>query len=743
VSNGPTPGRPSEGTTITATPEHAQTIGPTSLADHAPISGTVSSAANNGHSTHLDICLVSPESDRLQALIHYFEGLDHRTTLTSPQRMPSGTEWESYDIVLLDSGDRDEYPRIPTRAIHHLICLCDNEDLNQPAILRAALRAGALDLLPRQPIGKLWQETLGKAKTEAPDACLRFVDPKSSVERQITIGESLSIGRDSQHDASFPHPFVSRSHARIDRTGSRYRIVDGDSRHGTFVNGDRIREHVLTDGDRVQLGGVHGPVLTFNLVLMTEHTLKFLESTGFFDVESVNREIHDLSVLLETFLSLNSDLLLDEILELVVKRAIEFVHADRGAIFLGPDFGVKDGKPIPDSRPVAADTISIATALDRNGIVIDADQFDVRMRIPHQVLKTGVGLSFEDDDQADAFYSGRSSFPTNSEELSSSASENSKPPEKSSGMCVPLKVRRKYLDSQTQSSVIGVLYVDSTSRNRPFPPRMLDALEVLASEVATAIYTTRLYEDSLKNRRREEEMEIARQIQENIFHDQHHCGPAWEFFGSTRPSQEVGGDLLSTFAVDESRHAVLVGDVSGKGVPAALFSTMLDGAFYGVACSQQENRELGSSVEELNRFLLTRSRLRKFVTSIFAILDPDGAFHFVNAGHNPGLVLRKDGSRAELGACGTVLGMFDDSQYKSQTLALEPGDVVVLYSDGITESRNPEDQEFGPEKLEQVTRALCDTPARAIHDRILETFREFLDGNEPLDDLTLMVIKKR
>lgn len=673
--------------------------------------------------------------------MQFFESLGHRATLTSPQRMPSGNDWESYDLVLLDSGDRGQYPAVPSRAIHQLICLCDDADLNQPTMLRAALRTGAFDLLPRQPSRPLWQETLARAKTRAPDACLRFVDPKSSVERQISLGETLWIGRDPQNDASFPHPFVSRRHARIERSGSRYRIIDAESRHGTFVNGERVRERLLADGDRVQLGGGQGPVMTFNLILMTERTLKFLESTGFFDVESVNREIHDLSVLLETFVSLNSDLLLEEILEIVVKRAIEFVHADRGAIFLGPEFTEKNDdaeEPTPkDGR------IRIATALDRNGKTLGDDRFVNRMRIPEQVMKTGNGLSFEDQEQADAFYADSTDRLAAPLALSAPASASAPSADRTSGMCVPLKVRRKYLDSQTRSRVIGVLYVDSDSRNRPFSPRTLDALELLAAEVATAIYTTRLYEDSLQNRRREEEMEIARQIQVNIFHDQEHCGPVWEFFGSTRASQKVGGDMLSTFSIDATQQALLVGDVSGKGVPAALFSTMLEGAFYGVACSQRDKPNLDQAISEVNRFLLARSRLRKFVTAIFAILDQDGTLSFVNAGHNPGLLLRSDGSRKELEPSGTILGMFDDSRYKSKTLELQAGDVVVLYSDGITESRNPRKEEFGPERLEAVTRSNADQPTREIHDHILQAFRTFLEGNEPSDDLTLLVIKKR
>lgn len=725
--------------TISETPNHFKARGQSTLADLVAAQETSTSNAaretEKSETSRLDICILSGHDERVSELNAFFQSLGHRTTLTSPSDMPDAHEWESYDLVLLDPQDGETYPQLPLKLINHLVCLCDNTETNDPAALRSALHVGARELLPRRPSALLWKPLLGRVKASAPDVCIRCIDPNSSVERQIPItGEELTMGRDAQNDACFPQRFVSRLHARIERAGKRYRLVDGGSRHGTFVNGQRIDEHLLTDGDRIQLGGDQGPSLTFSVVLMTEHTLQMLESSGIFDPETVNQSFRDISVLLETILSLNSDLLLDDILELVVRRAIDHVQADRGVILLRELSNSAQEKVPPLGE------LAVAVALDRQGQPLDVHTFAIEMNVPEQVARTGVGINFQDQEAAEAFYSGGNQL--DEATLSVTAASSNVFLERTSGMCVPLKVRRKHLSDHRESEVIGVLYVDSARRSRPYSTGTLEALTILASEVANSIYTARLYEDSLENRRHEEEMDIARRIQKNIFHDQEFQDDSWQFFGSTRPSQEVGGDLLSTFPITESQHAVLVGDVSGKGVPAALFSTMLEGVFYGLACSPADDLELGDTIGTLNRFLVSRSRLQKFVTAIFGILEPGGTFHYVNAGHNPGLLLGPNNRREEIGASGTVLGMFDDSSYDSRSLELNHGDVVILYSDGITESRNAAGEEFGVDQLEKVLRRLLEDDPHTIHDGILRAFHGFLAGEKPSDDLTLMVIKR-
>lgn len=655
------------------------------------------------------------ELDGLSPLIGAFEEAGHRVLHTDSDRQPQGGEWESFDLVLLDREPGRGYPVLPDHPLPRVIALCDPAQINDPGILREALRARASDLLPRQASFHGWTEVLETPRGEAPRATIRFFDPAVRCEREVGIeGDELTLGRDPVNQVVFPHAFVSRKHARIRRSGQRYLVEDLGSRHGTFI-GDRRLEGagLLQDGDVIKLGGTPGPHLTFQHALLNENTLQIFESTGLLEGEAVNREVRDIAVLLETFLSLSGGLVLEEILELVLTRSIEFVNADRGVLLLAST----------SQEPADADGFSLAMARDASGQALSEEGLQISRKIPRQVLESGQGIIFED--------------------LVSSGEEDHQATMSigiSSAMCVPLRVRQNYGEG---SSVIGVLYVDSATRGRPFSPRALDALEVLASEVANAIYSARLYEDSLNKRKMDEEMLVARQIQENIFQKQYRSNADWEICGDTHPSAQVGGDFISSFEVNPKTLAVVLGDVSGKGVPAALFSTMLQGLFHGLISFHPETDGLRKAFEELNRILVGQSNLQKFVTTIFAFLGSNGKVKYVNAGHNPGLHLSVDGQLRTLDPCGTILGMFPDAEYQSRGLEVRPGEAIILYSDGITESRNRRGEPFDLPRLEESFRRHRKLDAEALHGAILADFHEFLDGEPPLDDVTLLAIRRR
>ncbi len=677
----------------------------------------IDSGDEQSPSSVLDICLITTAPDRVLDLIDHMQTEGHRTIVTSPDRTPTGNEWESFDIVILDRDPDGGYPSVPAHHIHLLVALCSDDEIDSPVVLRAAMRAGARELFPRCPTFHGWSRITQAAAASTPGVSVHFLDPTTNFERTVYLEDSaLSIGRDPQNDVAFPHRFVSRRHCRILPAGSRYRVEDLGSRHGTFVGGRKIRSLVLSDGDVIRLGGRDGPELTFHLVLMNENTLQVLESTGLLDRESVNRQVHEIAALLQTFVSLNSDLLLEEILEIVLDRSVEFVDADRGVILLRPvdDSGDPDGH------------LKMTTARDRHGRPLALDSLEMSQKIPVKVYQTGEGLIVEDVDV------GKPSD-TMMRKLGIR-----------SAMCVPLKVRKKHLGEDAPSAdVIGVLYVDSEGRDRPFSPGSLDALEVLAAEAAMAIYSARLYDESLRNRRLEEEMEIARQIHENIFHDPRYDGPSWQVFGTTRPSQQVGGDFLSCFPTESKGCAVVVGDVSGKGVPAALFSTMLEGLFYGLLAARTGGEDLGAAALELNHFMVSKSRLQKFATSIFGYLGSDGTFRYVNAGHNPGLILRCDGSLEELQTSGTILGMFDEVSFIGHSVRCEPGDALVLYSDGLTDSRDPAGEAYGLDRLRAAAQGASGQSVEGLHERIIRDLESFVSDAESRDDVTLLVIKKK
>ncbi len=662
----------------------------------------------------LDFCVISKEASQVQALIDEFRAQGHRVVLTDPLRLPQGTEWEAFNLVLvdLDSGLSPEV--FSTSSLSKIIALCDPNQLNDARVLRTAMQMGATDLLPRNPSFHGWNEVLQVPQQDLNEATIRFFDPTTKSEREIYIDrEGLTLGRDPVNQVVFPHAFVSRRHARIRLSGSRYIIEDQGSRHGTLINDRKIEaQHVLQDGDAIKLGGISGPHIKFEHSLLNENTIQVFESTSIFEGEAVNREVRDIAVLLETFLSLKGGLVLEEILELVLTRSIEFVDADRGVLLLSS----------LEDESVSDDDFSMVMGRNSSGQALEESGLKISRKIPRQVLETGKGVIFDDLVSDDAY--------DHQATMSIGIA---------SAMCVPLRVRQNFGDG---SSVIGVLYVDSSSRGRPFSPRALDALEVLASEVANAIYSARLYEDSLNKQKMDEEMVIARQIQENIFKKQIRRNEYWEICGDTHPTQQVGGDFISSFDVDPKTFAVVLGDVSGKGVPAALFSTMLLGLFNGLVRFRPEMDGCGQAIAELNKILVTQSNLQKFVTSIFAFLGEDGQFRYVNAGHNPGMLLRTHGELELLNPCGTILGMFPDADYKSEALVVAPGESLILYSDGITESRNRDGEPYELARLENSFRTHQHLSAEEQHKNILNDFHQFLNGQAPLDDVTLLAIKR-
>jgi serine phosphatase RsbU (regulator of sigma subunit) len=673
----------------------------------------------------LDICLISAEPDGLSALEGFLRIRGCRPIVTTPARPPAPEDWDAFDLVVLDWSAGRALPDVPAPATSRLVATCSPAEIDDAPVLRAALRAGARDVLPRDPGDPAWTRVLASARRQAPGAGLRYLDPIAQLERFVRLErETFSIGRDPQNDVVLPQPFVSRLHARIERRGGRYRLVDLGSRSGTTVNERPIQEHYLGEGDRIQIGGPQGPTMTFSSATMTDGTIA-LEPLGLLEKHAVNREVHDIASILESLLSLDTDLVLGDVLEIVLDRMVEFVDADRGVVFLRPWSRGVPGK-------LSVETLELGAVRGRGGARLDRSAGAVEPEILAEVLRLGRGAARERPLAGDA-----------------ASPDDTQAAAVRSSLCVPLKVRGKLLPQELGPTIIGVLYLDTVSRRSPFSPFTLRTLEVLAAEAAIAIHSTYLYEETLERRRVKEEMEIAREIQRDIFGEIRGDRGRWQLCGSTLPSQEVGGDFLSTVALDGGRLFVVVGDVSGKGVPAALFSTMLEGLFFGLSCGLSGRPDLALAASRLNAFVLEKSRLKKFATAIFGVLEEDGAFHYINTGHNPGLVARRSGAVEELSASGTVLGMFDDASYQPSTIRMETGDFLVLYSDGITDSRNRDDKLYSINRLRDwvlasvSTAAAADLSAVEVHDGILADFKTFLRSAPPMDDVTLLAVKRR
>jgi len=236
-----------------------------------------------------------------------------------------------------------------------------------------------------------------------------------------------------------------------------------------------------------------------------------------------------------------------------------------------------------------------------------------------------------------------------------------------------------------------------------------------------------------------DEIQIARQVQVMLFPRSHPNLPGWSVWSVSRPANDVGGDLIDYVELDGFRHAVVLGDVAGKGLGASLLSAQLQATLRALAVHSASLDDLASQVNET---MLRDGISNRFATLFYAELQYDsGAVRYVNAGHNPALVLRRD--RIErLGASSLPLGMLEGSKYEEVSLNLEPGEILLIYSDGVTEAENIDAAEFGIERLEALTPQLRNVDPETAGHLILAEIDRFLDGLRPADDLSMVIVRR-
>ncbi|NIM01762.1 MAG: SpoIIE family protein phosphatase [Acidobacteria bacterium] len=236
-----------------------------------------------------------------------------------------------------------------------------------------------------------------------------------------------------------------------------------------------------------------------------------------------------------------------------------------------------------------------------------------------------------------------------------------------------------------------------------------------------------------------DEIQIARQVQVMLFPRSHPRMPGWSVWSISRPANDVGGDLIDYVELDGFRHAVVLGDVAGKGLGASLLSAQLQATVRALAVHAASLDDLAAQVNET---MLRDGISNRFATLFYAELQYDsGSLRYVNAGHNPALVIRRNGVD-RLGASSVPLGMMEGSDYDEVATHLEPGEMLLIYSDGVTEAENGEAAEFGLERLEALTPHLRDLDPESAGHRVLEEIDGFLDGLRPADDLSMVIVRR-
>lgn len=418
------------------------------------------------------------------------------------------------------------------------------------------------------------------------------------------------------------------------------------------------------------------------------------------DTPGSTQRLHLLYRLTQTF---NSSLDLNEVLNRVMDEVVQAVEAERGFVMLSEDEGNL--------------VFKTARGIDRK--TIDDPQFQVSRSIVERVAREGQPV-LTSDAQSDERFSMRQSI-----RLLGLRSI----------LCVPLNLKDK---------ILGVIYVDNRLQTGIFSRSDLDLVSAIASNAAIAIENARLYQLAVERGRLERELQMARQVQASLLPTEVPEFEGWEFIATWQPASQVAGDYYDFIPLQDGNLGLVIGDVTDKGMPAALFMALT--RTFIRAYLSYANSPLQAILNANNQICMDSSD-GMFVTLFYAQLDPkSGELIYVNAGHNPPILIRSgdDGSAqlTHLTRTGMALGVECETSYGQKQIFMKPGDSLLIYTDGLTDTINEEGEAFGLERIERVMISQREQSAGEIVSSILLNIQEFSVASDPFDDITLMMIKR-
>ncbi len=290
-----------------------------------------------------------------------------------------------------------------------------------------------------------------------------------------------------------------------------------------------------------------------------------------------------------------------------------------------------------------------------------------------------------------------------------------------------------------QEETRGLLALGAKITQAPYGDDELEFLQTLGNLAMISIENARLFEEALEKERLEEELNIARDIQRRLLPKELPTLEGFELAALNVSSQQVGGDYYDCIPIDRFRYGIAIADVSGKGVPAALLMANLQASLRALV---RAGVPLTTMVSRMSDIVHENTSVDKYITFFYGVLDIEAmTFTYCNAGHNPPYLFHRDGDFQRLEEGGLILGMMPGSQYHEESVALRSGDVIVLYTDGVTEAMNPSDEEFDEPRLEAVVRQHLHGPASTIVDEVASAITEFVAPRPQSDDITLFVVR--
>jgi serine phosphatase RsbU (regulator of sigma subunit) len=509
------------------------------------------------------------------------------------------------------------------------------------------------------------------------------------------------IGRRTSADLQVVSRDVSREHARITREAEQYLIADCGSRFGTFINGEAVvAPRVLLHGDRIRLGQTDAVDLVF---LSDDET-----ASGLRDAGSNISSLKQMTAILNGLRALGSGRVLDEVLTLVLDGALEVTTADRGFVML--------------AATDTDDELQFRIGRGRGGRALEGSSFTTSQKIPREVFETGQSRVVSDLLEGDLAAAHGGTIATGIRHV----------------LCVPLCVAIQ--GEPSRSRTIGVLYLDGRDRGITRSAALVSSLEAFATQAALAIEGARLYAEAADRVKLEREWKVAAEIQRALLPAPQWRGATCDLAAMSAPCRTIGGDFFDYLDLPGGAFGFTLGDVAGKGPPAALLAATVQSNFAAQAPVAEHPADL---MTRLNVALLRRAVDARFATMFFGAITADGVMQYSNAGQEPPAVVRADGTVDHLDVGGPVLGLLSSATYDHATASLNPGDLVLLCSDGVTEARNPDGDEFGASRLSMLLRDAHGQEPEAVLDLVLKAVREFAGREPQADDITALVLRYR
>lgn len=497
----------------------------------------------------------------------------------------------------------------------------------------------------------------------------------------------FTLGRMPDRDCIVTDKSVSREHAELLEEPDGYYVVDRGSRFGTFVNGEKVERHKLNLADRIQLGSLTGPVLRFS---------SDSENTAAHPAPQQGAEFERLKWFLDAARKLNENGAIDDILLTLLEITLQLTKVERGFVFLAQEDGslrlavgrTADGTPQQDDSTISRSAINQAIQGTSRFVVTDNLAADPE----------------NGNDQPSA------SMVVNSIR---------------SVICIPL--RRRSADSAAPA-MMGVLYLDSKLNVGKLSLVEHDLLETIAKEAAALVENAYLVKSEVAARKYRTELAIAAQIQTNLMKVQVPELPHIKLAAQSIPCLEIGGDFFDVIEAHDCLY-VIIADISGKGISAALLASTLQGMLYALV---QSGLSLPEIAAVANQFIVAKS-VGKYATMVMARVTRQGLVEYMNCGHIKPLTVLGE-TVHKLTDSNMVVGLLANIAYESSTYQLRDGERLILVTDGVTEAENAAGDFLGDDAYEEAAKL----PTAA---QIMGAVQAFIGGAPSTDDCTIVEVR--